>query len=376
MSYLTHKYTWLFCGGLTSLIIAILLIPVIIEFTKSRNLLDEPDHRKEHQSPIPTLGGIAIFVSILISSLLWLKVELLYELRFILLSVSLLFVIGIWDDLKDLSAGKKFIIQIVATLVVASSGIRIESLQGLFGVFELHPIWQYTLTVLLMVGITNAVNLIDGIDGLAGGVVAINAFIFAMLFALKGNLTFALLSICLCGALVGFLYYNFNPAKIFMGDTGSLVIGFLLAVMAIKYLQLDQLKDGTTLTIVFGILILPVFDTLRVFGVRILKGNSPFSPDRNHIHHLLGKTGYNHKQSALIMYAANIIIISTAFYIGFSNLSIITSLVLIIALTTLLSEILSIKRALKASLIVSNLIQNRKRKETHNHLLIKLDHEK
>jgi UDP-N-acetylmuramyl pentapeptide phosphotransferase/UDP-N-acetylglucosamine-1-phosphate transferase len=219
---------------------------------------------------------------------------------------------------------------------------------------KIPDIFQYAFSVFLIVGLTNAFNLIDGIDGLAGGLSFMNALVLGILLLfVRHDLAFSLIAMGFAGALLGFLKHNFNPAKIFMGDTGSLIIGFLLAVLGIVVIQgtkettLLQPKEITGLTIiVVGILLLPVYDTLRVFAERILKKSSPFKPDKNHVHHLLIETGSNHKKAAIILYFANAIIIITAFLIRGVNPTV--AVLSLFVLAAILSESINLKRLLIA----------------------------
>lgn len=349
-------------------LIAWALIPVIIKMAWRFQLVDQPNARKEHQSAIPTLGGIAIFIGTLASTLIWNWPHSL-EIIVLLNLTALLFVMGIWDDLKDLRASFKFLVQIILAAAVCYTGIRIESLGGIFGIHELPLIAQYAFTILLLVGVTNAFNLMDGIDGLAGSIASTNAFIYAGLFAFAGEHEFAILSACLGGATLGFLKHNVHPASIFMGDTGSLVIGFLLAVFAVKYLQTDAFASKDSLIAVAGTLMLPVFDTLRVFFLRMLKGRSPFSADKNHLHHLLVKTGYNHKKSAYILATANSILMVTAALLVYQDVEAMEALMVLFTLAVFLSEILSIKRSLRIRTRIKALLYKKGQIEHKNYLL-------
>jgi len=304
-----------------ALFITAKLMPIIIDFSGKLDLVDKPNERKVHVAPIPNLGGIGIFFGYMVATIGW----VVYyggsmEAAFILYGLMILFVMGIIDDQIDMRASVKFLIQIGVALLIASAGTRITNLNGLFGIYEMNIYFQYGLTVLLLVGLVNAFNLIDGINGLAGGISFIDAIIMGILLYNPHSILISLLAFGIAGALLGFLKYNFDPARIFMGDTGSLVIGYILAVLGVS-----TIRDGTSagsfigdnngLTIiVVGILILPVFDTIRVFTRRIIvEKKSPFSPDKTHVHHLLLQTGFNHKKSAIVLYIANIVIIFTAF---------------------------------------------------------------
>jgi UDP-N-acetylmuramyl pentapeptide phosphotransferase/UDP-N-acetylglucosamine-1-phosphate transferase len=199
------------------------------------------------------------------------------------------------DDVRDLSAKYKFFIQFALALLMALAGVRIESFHGLFGLYELATPAQYTFTIIAIVGITNAFNLIDGIDGLAGGLGFMSLTTLGIFLTMNGKTEVALIAFALAGAILAFLYFNFNPAKIFMGDTGSLVLGFTIAVLGIRLMQLNTLTSLPHAPMFFlGIVFIPVFDTIRVFAIRIWKGRSPFVADKTHIHHLLTTTGFSH----------------------------------------------------------------------------------
>ena len=343
---------------LVGFLVTVGVIPKIIKFTKKHKLMDDPtldkEQRKMHKDPIPTLGGLGIFLGFIVATGAWMVIYGNMMILSIAISLIILFVTGIFDDLTDLRASLKFLIQIGTALLVAKFGLRIESLNGIFGVEEIPVFIQYAFSVFLIVGLTNAFNLIDGIDGLAGGLSFINALVLGILLLfVRHDLAFSLIAMGFAGALLGFLKHNFNPAKIFMGDTGSLIIGFLMAVLGIVVIQgtkettLLQPKEITGLTIiVVGILLLPVYDTLRVFAERILDHKSPFRPDKNHVHHLLIETGSNHKKAAIILYFANAIIIIVAFLLKGINPTIAVPFLFVLA--AILSESINLKRWLIA----------------------------
>jgi UDP-N-acetylmuramyl pentapeptide phosphotransferase/UDP-N-acetylglucosamine-1-phosphate transferase len=355
---------------LVGFLVTLLAIPKIIEFTKKHKLMDDPtldkEQRKMHKDPIPTLGGVGIFIGFIVSTGLWLilsyfklipsfNISLIPEediwlIGSIAVSLLILFVTGIFDDLTDLRASLKFLIQIGTAILVAYHGLKIESLNGVLGINEIPFYFQYAFSVFLIVGLTNAFNLIDGIDGLAGGLSFMNAMVLGIiLLFIRHDIAFSLIAFGFAGALLGFLKHNFNPARIFMGDTGSLIIGFLMAVLGIIVIQgsetsvsIDK-KDVTGLTIiVVGILLLPVYDTLRVFAERILKKSSPFKPDKTHVHHLLIETGSNHKKAAIILYVANAIIILMAYLLKDVNPAIAVPFLFVLA--AILSESINLKR--------------------------------
>jgi len=331
-----------------SFLITFLLMPAIIRAGVRFELTDKPDQRKLHKNPIPTLGGIGIFLGFFLTSVTFMIFSGNTQFYYIIASLIILFVLGILDDLKDLSPSKKFLVQFITAFLIAFSGIRIEGFYGFLGIQEI-PVWfQYMLTIVIIVGVTNAFNLIDGIDGLAGGVSFINTTLIGIIFLLAGESVFSILAFALAGSLLAFLYYNFHPAKIFMGDTGSLIIGFTLAVIGILIIQkatviTESLNlNGNIMIVMVGIFLIPVYDTLRVFIVRMKNKKSPFRPDKNHIHHLLIETGYNHTRSALVLYFSNLVIIGAGFMMKTLNPNFAIPVLFILAI--LMTEMLNIRR--------------------------------
>jgi UDP-GlcNAc:undecaprenyl-phosphate/decaprenyl-phosphate GlcNAc-1-phosphate transferase len=302
-----------------SFVLTFISLPFIIRLAKSRRFLDTPNERKIHASPTPTLGGIGIFIGLALTALIWLIPDLRWEKEWLVLlsGMLLLFMLGLQDDLKEIRASHKLLVQFAVALLTAWAGFRFVSLHGFLGV-EQMPLWlQYGLSAFIITGIINAYNLLDGLDGLAGGIALINCMVFGLLFTLGEQPLYATLSFAMAGSLGAFLYFNFNPARIFMGDSGSLVIGYLMAALAFKAVSpmnamASPLNQQNVMIIVFAILLLPVADTLRVFTFRILQGDSPFKADNNHIHHLLLKIGLSVRQTALLIYVINITFISLA----------------------------------------------------------------
>ncbi|HVG40894.1 MAG TPA: MraY family glycosyltransferase, partial [Chitinophagaceae bacterium] len=267
----------------TAFVIAMVLMPLLITLINRFKLYDVPNLRKEHTLPIPTMGGIAVCAAMAASCALWFPFSSNVFIVSFFFSMAVLFVIGIMDDMWDISANYKFAIQLGVALLICFSGIRITSFNGLFGIYGLPISAQYTFTIIAIAGITNSFNLIDGIDGLAGGLGFMSLITLGLFLTLSHDATIALIGFALAGGILGFLYYNFNPARIFMGDTGSLVLGFAISVLCIRLigLNIEQLKPVLPHAPVFtlSIVLIPVFDTLRVFALRIWKGKSPFDPD-------------------------------------------------------------------------------------------------
>jgi UDP-GlcNAc:undecaprenyl-phosphate GlcNAc-1-phosphate transferase len=286
-------------------VLTLIFIPPVIFMVRRLKLFDRPCARKEHTVPTPTFGGIAIIAGTMASLFFWFRFNDHPATITFFLSVILLFGVGIMDDLKDLSARYKLVIEAGMATLLAVSGIRITSFGGLFGITELHIIAQYVITVVTIVGITNAFNLIDGIDGLAGGLGFMSLVTLGIFLTISKDLNYAMIAFAFAGGLLGFLYFNFNPARIFMGDTGSLVLGFVIAVLCVQLMKVNALYTAPVVPNIYvftlGIVMIPVFDTLRVFGARIWKGRSPFSADKTHIHHLVTNQGFTHSFAARII---------------------------------------------------------------------------
>jgi UDP-N-acetylmuramyl pentapeptide phosphotransferase/UDP-N-acetylglucosamine-1-phosphate transferase len=330
---------------LTSLLVVIFGIPSIITVAKLKGLYDKPDFRKLHTNKIPRLGGLAIIAGFSIAVSLWgISQGMDTRLQYLQAAVIILFFSGLKDDIVVLSPYKKLAAQIIATVItVAGEGILINNFYGLFGI-ESIPIWaSYALTVFTIIVVTNSFNLIDGVDGLAGGIGFITSITFGLWFNFIDQIGWSILAFGLAGSLLGFLIFNFNPAKIFMGDAGSLCIGFLLSIFAIKFIQFNApeavnlYKIKSAPGIAVAILIVPLFDTLRVFVLRVLKKQSPFTADKNHIHHSLIKIGLGHKEVSMIMYLANVVFVLIAFLIQDSTTTVI--LLIVGALALILAQI-------------------------------------
>lgn len=306
----------------TSMVVCFLMTPVVIKVANLKHLMDEPNARSSHTQKTATLGGLSIFASILIGFTIWCNFNQLpgLSLQYLISSLVILFFIGLKDDILDLSPYSKLIAQILAALIVVyGANLRIESLFGLFGIQEISTTLSIIITVFVFIIIINSYNLIDGIDGLAASIGIVAAISFGFWFYLVDSFQLAILASTLVGALVGFLRYNFSEKeKIFMGDTGSMIVGFVLAVFSIKFIQMNQEPTinywvPNAPIVAITILIIPLFDTLRVFLLRILNGRPPFYPDRTHIHHLLIDRKISHLAASSILFVANIILVFVAF---------------------------------------------------------------
>jgi UDP-N-acetylmuramyl pentapeptide phosphotransferase/UDP-N-acetylglucosamine-1-phosphate transferase len=300
---------------LTAFALTYFAIPSIIHIARTKHLYDEPGERSSHQVRTPSLGGVGIFAGAIFSIVLWTPFQDFGNLQYILCALLILFLIGAKDDISPVSPTKKLVGQIMAAAILAfKSGIRLDSLYGLFWYQGGLPEWLSVLiSIFTILVITNAFNLIDGINGLAGSVSVLIAGVLGSWFFATGYIEFATMAFAMVGATLAFLKYNYSPAQLFMGDTGSLILGLVSAILAIKFIDCNfelprsnpfRLQSAPAVAI--GVLIIPLFDTLRVFTTRILRGRSPFEADRRHIHHLLIDYGYTHMHATGILVTVNI----------------------------------------------------------------------
>ncbi|MDB5227248.1 MAG: glycosyl transferase family 4 [Bacteroidota bacterium] len=325
-------YLLLASALLTSFVLTYMFIPSIIKIANIKHLFDAEDERKSHYGVIPTLGGLGIFGGFMISLCLFCKFYPANGMRYILAALCFTFMLGAKDDIVHLVATKKFIGQIFAACIVVILGdIRLTSLYGLFGVSYIDYIPSVILSIFTIIFIINAFNIIDGIDLLAGTIFLLASFAFGAWFYFYGFFDYAILSMSMAGAVLAFLKYNYTPAKIFMGDSGSLSIGLLAAVLAIQFIEKNEVvllsHKSAGIHIVaspamaIAVLIIPLYDTLRAFILRILNRKSPFLADRNHIHHRLIDLGFSHVQATVILIAVNIaVVISVYFLQSWGNL--------------------------------------------------------
>ena len=328
-----HITTVLAAAG--AFIIAYLSIPIVIRVSHAKHLFDDPsDVRKLHTKVTPNLGGVSIFAALLIPFLLS---SMAFETWSPYLTAGLIaiFFSGLKDDIVILSAWKKLSLQLLAIgALVLGGNMVITDLGGMFGINEVSYQVGLLLTIFTMVVVVNSYNLIDGIDGLAGGVGVIVSLFFGIWFWMAGLHAETVLAFSLTGALLAFLIYNFEPASIFMGDTGSQVVGFVLAFLAVRFVDFGVTSaealpfQNEIPALILAVFIVPLYDTLRVFGLRVLNGNSPFNPDRLHVHHQLLDMGFSHRAACIIIYSVNLIIISMAMLMSGLNVNIIFAAVL------------------------------------------------
>ncbi|HLW31436.1 MAG TPA: MraY family glycosyltransferase [Aequorivita sp.] len=331
MDYISFLFSDIYYLGIFAVIISFILavnmFPAIIFLAKEKDLMAVPETRSTHSIKTPNLGGVGIFIAFSLSIMILGGLTnfgqlQLGQLLLLLAAITIMFFLGVKDDLIGISPKKKFVGQAMASIIVILlKDVRIHNLDGLFGIGELPYVISVLVTLLVFIFIINAFNLIDGIDGLAGSIAIIASTIFGFFFMLHGNYLLMLVSFILVGALLAFLKFNFSEKnKLFMGDSGSLFIGFLLVYQSISFMGMNTTETlwftlPNKAVLVMAILALPILDTLRVFIIRISQKRSPFSADRNHIHHRLMNLGLSHKQCTLTLALANILVIVVAFFI-------------------------------------------------------------
>lgn len=332
-------------------LLSLAITPLVIRLATKIGAIDQPNERKIHSTPIPRLGGVAIYISFFLTLLILFLLNPAFHFfdqleaqKEIMLGASLLLVLllGIWDDVHSLNPRQKFIVQLLAFNIVYFAGFRVSSITSPFGegIIELG-IFDYPITLLWIVGVTNAFNLIDGLDGLASGVAMIASLTIFSISLIKGDMNMAIMILILAGAVLGFLRYNFNPARIFLGDSGSLFLGFSLAVLSMQ----SSTKGSAAVAIIVPVLALgfPIMDTLLSMARRFLRSLLPsqgksvtflrkldqiFLPDRGHIHHQLIARGLSHRSVVLVLYFVSCAFGIGAFFVTISN-NLVASLILV-----------------------------------------------
>lgn len=319
---MSQNYLFLFGALVVAIFIAMTVLPNILLISHKKRLFDMPDKRKVHHSPVPRLGGLSFFPVILITmGMLLLVYHLMgypsgglkgnvsYELLALTVGSMMLFLVGLADDLIGVGYKRKFLVQIMAAAMLVISGVWIKSLDGLFGIYNVPAWFGMPFTMLIMVYVTNAINLIDGIDGLASGLCAISLVSLAVLHLVLGLNIYALLAVTTLGVIIPFWFYNvFGNAmrgrKLFMGDSGSLSLGYILSFLMIHLSTVDvnpRIPADYNMVLAFTTMLVPLLDVVRVVGHRLRNGKNPFLPDKNHIHHKLLRCGLRVRQVMVVI---------------------------------------------------------------------------
>ena len=304
-------------GFIIGFILVFSTIPPIIRVSIAKRLYDTPNERKVNKVVVPTLGGVAIFIGFILSTIIATDGYSFGELKYLIAAIIIMFFIGLKDDLMEISDHRKLYAQLAtATMLIVLGNFRFTNLQGIFGLYEISYPVSFVITLFAMIAIINAFNLIDGIDGLASGVSTLISIVFGSWFLLAGHPEYGITCFCLAGSLIAFFLFNAfgKKNKIFMGDTGSLILGVIMIVLVIKFDQFNiNLQSPYAIlaapVVSIGILIVPIIDTIRVFFIRISENRSPFMPDMNHIHHKLLELGNSHLKSTLLIGIVNILMI-------------------------------------------------------------------
>jgi UDP-N-acetylmuramyl pentapeptide phosphotransferase/UDP-N-acetylglucosamine-1-phosphate transferase len=327
-------------------------IPSIINIARVKQLYDMPDERKSHEEVVPTLGGVAIFAGVIFSIILWTPFDVFGDLQYILCAFIIIFLIGAKDDILPMSPYRKLAGQILACFIlVFKAQVKLTSLYGIFGIYAIPEIPSILLSMFTILVIINAFNLIDGINGLSGSLATLISLSMGTWFFLIDRTDLAIIAYSLAGASMAFLRYNITPARIFMGDTGSMLIGIISAIMVIEFIEIHSEIQSSPYAfkaapaVAFGVLILPLFDTLRVFIVRIFRGKSPLHPDRSHIHHLLLDSGLTHMQATLVLVGVNLLfILFVVYFQDLGNLSLLITLLILATILTAIPYVISRNR--------------------------------
>lgn len=322
-----------------SFFLVYITIPVIVRLSKEKKLFDVPNERKVNKTVIPNLGGVSIFLGITVSTLLSINKMDFADLRYILAALIIMFYTGIKDDILIITPKKKFILQVLCGLILSVLGdIRFTNLYGIFGIQQIGWISSTIFSVFVFVAIINSINLIDGIDGLASGLGILISLFFGISFFNFGHLEYALLCFATFGSLIPFFIFNVfgKTNRIFMGDTGALILGLLISIFVVKFNELSLLHPGKISSfapaVSMAVVFVPLFDMVRVFCLRLIHKRSPFSADKNHIHHKLLELGYTHLKSTLLIVSANLIIIALMFASSSWNIHFSISMLIVVGL--------------------------------------------
>jgi len=308
-----------YVSAIISFIIGFVCIPAVVKIAIKRDFVVKPNKRTSHEGEIPNVGGVNIFISFFLTVILF-SFQIIDQWQFLFVGVFFILIVGFVDDLIDIRAFWKFTGELLAGFfLIVVSDIRLSSFQGFLGIYEL-PLWfSYLVSFFVYIVIVNALNLIDGVDGLASGLGILYCLFFGIYFTLTDNINLAICAFTLVGALSVFFIYNVfgKRNKIFMGDCGSLFLGYMINLFVFQFCILNannevpqQCHMSAAPAVAICVLMVPLFDTLRVMLTRIKKGRSPFSPDKNHIHHLLLRIGLKHRQ------VTSVLLVESLFFIA------------------------------------------------------------
>ncbi len=309
--------------GIVSFCIGLMIMPIVLKIARAKHFVVKPNKRMSHTGEIPNIGGIDIFVSFLLSYLLF-EYHIMQEAQFLLIGVLIIVVVGFTDDILDLTPTTKLLGEMLAGVsLIGFADIRLSHLHGFLGINEMGMVSSFLLSFFVLIVIINALNLVDGVDGLASGLGILYCLCFAIYFQLCNDLSWAILAYSMVGSLAVFFVYNVfgrSKRKIFMGDSGALLLGYMLTAFVFKFCEINayhqvpvNMHCSAAPAVAICVLSVPLFDTLRVMVTRILHKKSPFHPDKNHVHHLLLRAGLNHLQTTGILLMVSLFFLGLAF---------------------------------------------------------------
>ena len=315
--FLRHTYLI----GLISFVFGLVGMPIVVLIAKKKGFVVRPNKRMSHTGDIPNIGGINICFSFMLTYMLF-EFDQMSQSQFFLIGLFAIMAVGFIDDVLILTPLAKLLGEALAGIaLIGFADLRITNLHGIFGIEQIGVIPSYLLSFFVLIAIINAINLIDGIDGLASGLGILYCLFFAIYFGLAGEINWSILGICMIGSLAVFFIYNVfgNREKIFMGDSGSLLLGYLLTAFVFHFCEVNAYHEipewlhmNAAPSVAICVLTIPIFDTIRVSLTRLKQHRSPFQPDKNHIHHLLLKTGLNHIQTTCVLLSASVLFIGLA----------------------------------------------------------------
>lgn len=322
-----------------------LTIPAILKVAKAKNIFEPIEERRIHNTKVPSLGGIAVFIGFVLATVITTEGIDTPHLKDVFTALFVLFIIGLKDDLISVRAFKKFLVQLfAAALLVLFGDIRLTSFYGILGINEIGYLTSVSFSILFMVSVINAFNLIDGIDGLASGLAIVASCILGLFFYANGIYEYSIISFAFIGSSFSFFIYNVfsEKNKIFLGDTGSLITGAIMAILLVRYLNTEAIGTGLFLSLVspsvaFAIISVPIVDTLRVITIRILMRRSPFSPDKNHVHHRLLQLIPSHLKVTAILVGVNLLITFAAVIMTYFSININIQFLLLLPASIILS---------------------------------------
>ncbi|MEN2283890.1 MraY family glycosyltransferase [Algoriphagus sp. SE2] len=368
---------------LTAFSVGLLVTPILISFLKKLKIGDTPGGRKIHKSFVPSMGGIGFFIAAFTSFGIWAWQFPLPDITYILGGIVLMFFVGLRDDIVELRASRKLLGQLLAViLIVVVADIRIKTFHGFLGIGDLNIAFSYIFTGIVLLALTNGFNLVDGLDGLAGTIAIISLSCLGGWFYIQGIESYALISFVFLGGVLSFLVFNWHPAKIFMGDTGSLTLGFTLATLIVAFMEINEgLPEGTflklepTFSMSVALMIFPLYDMARVFTRRLSQGKGPMTPDKSHVHHFLMRMGLKHNQVAVLLGMLQLMVILLVFSMSeFSDHMVLPIISLIAILLGWRLDQVTVKYVKKKVIQAPRILESRER-NSKNKKKVRLDKE-